>query len=84
MIFMKEKFLKLIKLADELNTSQDKVYAEIYYTADNNKKLEIAIRSKEDFSYIEKCEVQLNAFSMIKWDNVITLFEAFVGGAVNE
>lgn len=81
---MEEKFLKLIQLADELNEKQNRVYAEIHYTADNNKKLEIAIRSKKDFSYIEKCEVQLNAFSMIKWDNVITLFETFVGGAINE
>ena len=34
---MEEKFLKLIKLADELNEKQDRVYAEIYYTADNTK-----------------------------------------------
>ena len=53
---MEEKFLKLIKLADELNEKQNRVYAEIHYTADNNKKLEIAIRSKEDFSYIENCD----------------------------
>lgn len=81
---MEEKFLKLIKLADELNEKQNRVYAEIHYTADNNKKLEIAIRSKEDFSYVEKCEVQLNAFSMIKWNNMITLFETFVEGALTE
>ena len=81
---MKDKLLKIIKLADELNEKQDKVYAEIEYVANDSKKLVISIRSKKDFSYIEKCEVQLNAFSMIKWDNVITLFEAFVGGAVNE
>ena len=68
---MEEKFLKLVKLADELNERQDKVYAEIEYTANDSKKLVISIRSKKDFSYIEKCEVQLNAFSMIEWDNVI-------------
>lgn len=81
---MEEKFLKLVKLADELNEKQDNVYAEIEYTANDSKKLVISIRKKQDFSYIEKCEVQLNAFSMIEWDNVITLFETFVGGAVNE
>jgi len=81
---MEKNFLKLIKLADELNEKQDRVYAEIDYTADNTKKLTISIRSKKDFTYIEKCEVQLNAFSMIEWENVITLFETFVGGAVNE
>lgn len=81
---MEEKFLKLVKLADELNEKQDNVYAEIEYTANDSKKLVISIRKKQDFSYVEKCEVQLNAFSMIEWDNVITLFETFVGGAVNE
>lgn len=81
---MEKSFLKLIKLADELNEKQDRIYAEIEYTADNSKKLVISIRSKKDFSYIEKCEVQLNAFSMIEWDNVISLFETFVGGAVHE
>lgn len=81
---MEKNFLKLIKLADELNEKQDRVFAEIEYTADNSKKLKISIRSKKDFSYIEKCEVQLNAFSMVEWENVITLFETFVGGAVNE
>lgn len=81
---MEKKFLKLIKLADELNEKQNKVYAEIEYRADDSKKLEISIRSKENFSYVEKCEVNLNNFSMIKWDNVITLFETFVGGAVDE
>ena len=81
---MEKSLLKLIKLADELNEKQDRIYAEIEYTADNNKKLVITIRSKKDFSYIEKCEVQLNAFSMIEWDNVISLFETFVGGAIHE
>lgn len=81
---MKDKLLKIIKLADELNEKQDNVYAEIEYVANDSKKLVISIRSKKDFSYIEKCEVQLNAFSMIEWDNVITLFETFVGGVVNE
>lgn len=81
---MKDKLLKIIKLADELNEKQDKVYAEIEYVANDSKKLVISIRSKKNFSYIEKCEVQLNAFSMIEWDNVITLFETFVGGVVNE
>ena len=81
---MKDKLLKIMKLADELNEKQDKVYAEIEYVANDSKKLVISIRSKKDFSYIEKCEVQLNAFSMIEWDNVITLFETFVGGVVNE
>ena len=81
---MESKLLKIIQLADALNEKQNKLYAQIEYTADNNKKLVISIRSKKDFSYVERCEVQLNAFSMIEWDTVITLFETFVGGVTNE
>lgn len=46
---MKDKLLKIIKLADELNEKQDKVYAEIEYVANDSKKLVISIRSKKDF-----------------------------------
>lgn len=52
--FMEEKLLKVFKLADRLNNKQSKIYATIHYTANNFHKLEIEIRSKKDFSYIEK------------------------------
>jgi len=52
---MEEKLLKLFKLADSLNEKQDRVYAQIEYIADNSKKLEISIRSKKDFSFVERC-----------------------------
>ncbi len=81
---MEDKLLKIIKIADQLNEKQDKIYAHIEYIANNSKKLVISIRSKKDYSCIEKCEVQLNSFSMIEWDDIITLFETFVGGAINE
>lgn len=81
---MEKHLLKILKLADELNENQDKVYAQIEYTANNSKKLVISIRSKTDYSYVEKFEVQLNSFSMVKWENVVTLFETFVGGNTNE
>ena len=81
---MENKLLKILKLADELNEKQDKVYAEIEYKANDSKDLVILIRSKEDYSYIEKCEVKLNVYSMFEWDNIITLFETFVGGVANE
>lgn len=81
---MEKNLLKLLKLADELNEKQDNVYAEIHYSADNSKKLEISIRNKENYSFIEKCEIQLKENSIIKWDNVISLFEVFVGGIGNE
>ena len=81
---MEEKLLKIIKLADSLNEKQNKVYAQIIYTADNNKTIEIIIRSKKDFTYIERCQFRLYQNSLIKWDNFIEMFESYVGGATNE
>lgn len=81
---MEKKLLRILQIADELNDKQDKVFAEIEYTADSKKKLQILIRSKEDFSYIEKCEIYLANNALIKWDNIIELFEKYVGGAENE
>lgn len=81
---MEQKLLKVFKLADKLNNKQSKIYAEIHYVANDSKKLEICIRSKKDYSYIEKCEIQITDNSQIKWDNIITLFETFVGDVINE
>lgn len=81
---MEEKLLKILKLADSLNEKQDEVFAEIEYSANNSKRLVISIRSKKDFSYVEKCEVRLTNDSLIKWDNVVELFEHYVGGVSNE
>ncbi len=75
---MEEKLLKLFKLADALNEKQDKVYAQINYCANDSKKLEISIRSKEDFSYVERCEIQLSNNHILKWDNIIGLFDNYV------
>jgi len=81
---MEEKLLKLFKLADSLNEKQDRVYAQIEYRADDSRKLEIAIRSKKDFSFVERCEIRLTNNSLIKWDNIISIFESYVGGVINE
>lgn len=81
---MEKNLLKIFKLADSLNEKQDKVYAHIEYEADNSKKLEIAIRSKDDYSYVEKCEVNLTKNNLIKWENIIKLLESYVDGASNE
>ena len=62
----------------------DQIYIQITYTADDNKTLELFVRNKKDFSYIEKCEINLTENSKMKWDKIITLFETFVGGAINE
>ena len=68
---MEQKLLKVFKLADKLNTKQSKVYAEINYSAN-------------DYSYIEKCEITITEDSEIQWDNIISLFETFVGGVSYE
>ena len=81
---MEEKLLKVFKLADKLNNKNSKIYAEIRYEANKYQKLEIIIRRKKDYSYIEKCEICITENSEEKWNNVITLFDIFVGGVRNE
>lgn len=81
---MEEKLLKVFKLANILNTKQSKVYSEITYTANDNQKLEICIRRKKDYSYIEKCEICITDNSEVRWDNIVTLFETFIGGVKDE
>lgn len=81
---MDEKLLKLFKLANSLNEKQSKVFAQIKYRADDSQKLEISIRSKKDFSLVEKCELHLTNCSLIGWNNFVVLFENYVGGACNE
>ena len=81
---MEQKLLKVFQLADRLNTKQSKIYEEIKYTANDSQKLEICIRRKKDFSYIEKCEICIQEDSEIRWDNIITLFETFIGGVKDE
>ena len=81
---MEKILLKIFQLADLLNEKQDKVYAEIHYSADSRKKLEIAIKSKQDFSYIENCEIQLVNNSLVKLDSISKVFEIYLGGAINE
>ena len=56
----------------------------ISYTANNSKTLEIAIRSKENYSYIQQCKVELSKETIISLDNIIELFERYIGGAANE
>lgn len=81
---MEKHLLKLIKLADELNEKQDKVFAEIHYCGDDSKKLEICIRMKKEYKYVEKIELQLRQSSIINWKNAVHLFENYAnGGACN-
>lgn len=81
---MADKLIKLLELADTLNNKQDYVYAEIKYSSHNEKTLEIAIRSKKDFSYLEKCEIRVPKNGILKLNSIITLFQNYIGGLDNE
>lgn len=81
---MEEKLLKVFKLADKLNNKNSKIYAEICYEANNSQKLQICIRRKKDYSYVERCEICITENSEEKWNNIITLFDTFIGGVKDE
>ena len=81
---MEEKLLKIFKMADSLNEKQDKIYAQIIYTADKNKTIEISVISKENYSYIEKCQFSLCQQSLIKFDNIIELFKSYIDDTTNK
>ena len=81
---MEEKLLKVFKLADRLNNKNSNIYAEIHYEANDGHKLQICIRRKKDYSYIERCEICITENSEEKCNNIITLFDTFVGGVNDE
>jgi hypothetical protein len=81
---MEEKFLKLFELANILNESQSNIFAEIKYVANDSKKIEIYIRKKDDFSYIEKCEIMLVTNPIAKLDAIIDIFTTYIKGTANE
>ena len=75
---MEEKLLELIKLADTLNEKQDKIFAEIKYEADDEKTLRISIRRKDNYKYVECCEMQMKEGSLIKWNSIIELLKSYI------
>lgn len=81
---MEEKLLELLKMANTLDEKQDKLYAQVEYCADRTRKLEISIRKKEDYSYVEKCSVMLLNNPIQKLDAIIDIFNQYIGGVSNE
>lgn len=81
---MEKYLLQLFNLADTLNQKQDKVYAQITYYADNNKTLEICIRLKENYDFVETCRIQLKVSPEQKLKMITDLFNTYVGGDSNE
>lgn len=76
---MEEKLLEIFKIANLLNKEQDKVYAQITYYANDMQTLEIAVRSKKDFSYVDRCEMQLKGNYKMKCDNIIKVLKSYSG-----
>ena len=83
-MIMEENLLKIFKLANKLNEKQNKIFAEIEYTADDKKTLQITIREKSTFKYVERYEIKLADNPILKWNNIIKLFEGYIGGVTNE
>ena len=78
---MEEKLLELFKVANTLSNTQDELFAEITYTADDTMKIQIDIRRKQSYKYVEKCEVSLINNPVPKLDAIINIFNDYVGGA---
>lgn len=81
---MEEKLLELFKLADKLYSKQNKVFAEINYSANKTKTIEVSIRTKEHFKYIEKCKFETRNMTEEKWNEIVKLFDTYVGRCSNE
>lgn len=77
---MEEKLLEILKLANQLNEKQERVYTQISYSANKDKKLEIIIISKNDYSYVERCSVMLFNRPISKLNVIIKLLKEYVGG----
>lgn len=81
---MEEKLLELLKMSNILDEKQEDLYAQVEYCADKTRKLEISIRKKEDFSYVEKSSIMLLNNPIPKLDAIIEIFKQYIGGASNE
>lgn len=75
---MEDKLLEIFKLADSLNENQDQVYAQITYIADNDKTIELTIKSKNDNSYLGNCRFKLYENPLSRWEKFIELFKSYI------
>ena len=81
---MEQKLLQLLKLADTLNNKQNNVFAKIEYYANDNKKLEITLKDKKDYSTIMIIEMYIDKMSNQTIQLAIDLLKKYIGGAYNE
>lgn len=78
------KLIKIFNLIDTLNEQENGIFAELSYSSNNNKVFEIAIRSKEDFTYIQKCRIELKDVKSNDLDEMIRILQEYIGGASDE
>ena len=81
---MEEKLVELLIVLNKLNESQEKIFGEFDYTADDAKKLEISIRRKGDFKYVERTNISLTNYPVEKLEAIINIFKNYAGGKENE
>ena len=81
---MEEKLVELLIVLNKLNESQEKIFGEFDYTADDSRKLEIAIRRKGDFKYVERTNISLTNYPVEKLEAIINIFKNYAGGKENE
>ena len=76
---MEEQLLELFKLAKTLNEKNKEYYAQISYSAVEELRIEIAIRSTKDGTFIRHCYLCLSDNSIENWNSITELFETFAG-----
>lgn len=79
-----KKLIKVFNLIDTLNAQENGVFAEMSYCANVNKVFEIAIRSKEDFTYIQKCRIEIKDVKSKDLDEMIRILQEYIGGVSDE
>lgn len=72
---MEEKLLELIKTAIECEKVSKKYYVEIHYIGDNT--IEVDIRRKSDFTYINTTKINLDE-SIFTIDDIVQKLEKLI------
>lgn len=81
---MEEKLVELFKMANEFNKKQDNYYIQIEYSANDMQRIEMALRSKIDYSFIRHYKICLQNDPLVDADEIIKLFKICIGGVMDE
>ena len=75
---MENKLLEIFEYANKLSENQNKVYAKITYTADDSKRLEFSIVSKNNLTYLEQCQIQMKGNLESKFKYIIEILKNYM------